>query len=378
MRYINGIQFDPRYLVDTHRTFEQALNRHRVLLSTLGVPITVFSRETDRTIDINGVYNAPQRCYCTIDVNNRVKNPDPMHSLCYGTGVLPGYERFGYTTYVVTTTNDNLTLTNVVKEIDPVGKFNGFKLVGNNLTGEIITGDFPLSNYRETVFFRLAERVNPESNRVEYFYSVDSGVTWVSIPVDRTNLSSPIVDLSVFPNFDISSIRFRIVLRRRTATSPTPIFGYFKYRARTHFNLNEIDDRFNEIDIPATLASFRVPPMTLKQIESGLVVDYDLTWWTLPESRIKNGDVVLFLFGHNRGKLFLASNVETRIYGKYGLPLSITFNTKLIRDESDSVGIVQYLTEDNEFRRTKIFSTFNTASYFPSESVYSEVNYKNR
>lgn len=381
MRYIQGIQFDPRYLIDTHRTFAQALNRHRIILTSLGTPITVFHKETDRTINISGNYIQPQKCYCTYDPNNRIRNPDPNHIVCYGTGVLPGYERYGHTTYVITTTTENLILNNVNKEINIVNKFNGFTLNSNYLTGEIITPNFPLNNYKETVFFRLYEVVNPQENRIEYYFSTDNGTTWTQIPVDRTVLNNPIVDLSVFPSSPtnvISNIMFRIVLRKRTINSPTPIFNYIKYRARTQFNLSEIDDRFREIDIPATLISHRLPPMILKQMESGLMVSMESTWWTLPESKIKNGDIILFLLGHMRGKLFVVHDAETRIYGKYGLPLSISFKVKLIRDETDALGIKHYLSENNEFIRTKIFSTFNSESYYPSEQNYSILNYKNR
>ena len=378
MRYINSLQFDPRYIIDTHHTFEQAISRHRILLSSLGTPITVFHRETDRNILASGAYIEPQRCYCTIDYNNRFKDPDPNHGLCYGTGSLPGYERFGYKTYVITTTTPNLTLTNLVKEIDPVNQSNSFRVVGHQTSGEIITEDLPTTNYKQTVFVRIAERVNPEQNRIEYYYSIDSGSTWVQIPVNRVDIQNPVLDLSVFPTTEIPFIRFRIVLRKRNVNSQTPIFGYMKYRLRDQFNLNELDDRYREIDIPATLASFRVAPMMLKQMDSGLVVDQDLLWWTLPDSKIKNGDIILFLLGHNHGKLFSCSNTETRTYGKYGLPLSITFNAKLIRDETDAMGITKYLTEDNEFRKTKIFETFNTESYYPTPKDYSDLNYKNR
>lgn len=377
MRYINHHQFDPRYIIDTHRTFEQAVGRHRTLLSSLGVPITVFHRNSEKVLDVNGFFVEPQSCYCTIGHDGKRKDPDPNHILCYGTGTLPGYERFGHSTNVLTLNNQNITMNNVSKTLDVSKQQAYFSISGTSLQGEIIVDNFPITSYFETTYFKILEQTNPEENRVEYYYSIDLGINWIEIPVNREVLNSPVVDISVFPQDPVENIQFRVLLRKRFASSSPPKFTYFKYQYRNQYNLNELDDRFREIDIPATLSSHRILPMVLKQRESGLTVENDPVWWSLPDSKVKNGDVILFLMGHHKGRMFVTSNTETRTYGKYGLPLSIQFNTKLIRDESDALGLSYYLADSQEFRRTRVFETFNTEGYFPSELDYSRINYKN-
>lgn len=374
MRYINHSQFDPRYIIDTHRTFEQAVGRHRTLLSSLGTPITIFHREGDKHLNVNGTFNEPVKCYCTNDVGGKIKPPDPDHGLCYGTGTLPGYERFGYTSLVVANPTPNLTLTNVISNLNANNKTAGFIIAGTS-TGTVTTPNYPVTDYKSVTYFRIREAVNLEANRNEYYFSVDNGVTYTEIPVSYTT-QQPVPDISVFPP-TMTQIKFKIILRKRFAASAPPVFTYIKFRYRNQYNLAEVDDRFKEITLPATLASYRVSPMVMKQWDSGLVIDQDLIWWTLPDSKIKNGDVILYLLGHNQGKMYVTSDVEVRTYGKYALPTSITFKTKLIQSEGDAVGIAKYLVEDQELRNVRLFETFNTDSYFPSEKDYSALNYKN-
>lgn len=360
--------------MDVHRTFQQALNRNRILLSSLGSPVSFFYFQGNRQIDIAGNYNKPIPCYCSLDKDGKPKNPDPTHRACYGTGALPGFERYGYTTIVTATTTPDLALNNVMRTIDEAGRLSKFVISGNAIEGTVTTPDYPTTDLKDISFFRIAESINLEQNRNEYYYSSDNGTTYVRIPIDYTDKLNPVADLSVIPN-TITSIRFRVVLKKRTPTSSSPVFGYIKFRFRSQFLLSEIDSRFREINIPATLAAQYINPYLLKQKEVGIVIDSEPQWWTLPEAAVNNGDVILHLLGHNQGKMYTISNMEVRTYGKIGSALSLKFNTKLIAQETDSLGILKYLSEDNEIRNFKPFEHFNIASYFPSERDWSTNNY---
>jgi hypothetical protein len=375
MRYINHSQFDPRYIIDTHRTFEQAVGRHRTLLTSLGTPITVFHREGDKHLNVNGTFNEPVKCYCTNDVGGKIKNPDPDHGLCYGTGVFPGYERFGYSSLIIANPTPNLVLTNTMSNLNAQNRTAGFILAGVSSTGTVETPDYPVTDFKAVTYFRIREAVNLEENRNEYFFSTDSGATYTQIPINYST-QQPVPDLSVFPT-TMTQIRFRVILKKRAATSSTPVFTYLKFRYRNQYFLSEVDDRFKEITLPATLASYSISPQVMKQWDSGLTIDQDPIWWTLPDSKIKNGDVLLYLLGHNQGKMYIARETEVRTYGKYALPLSITFKVKLIQSEGDAMGITKYLVEDTELRNVHLFETFNSDVYFPSEKDYSDINYKN-
>jgi hypothetical protein len=360
--------------MDVHRTFQQALNRNRILLSSLGAPVSFFYFQGNKQIDIAGNYIKPIPCYCALDQKGNPKDPDPNHRACYGTGALPGFERYGYNTIVISTTTPNLTLNNVTKNIDEKGRISKFSLSGNALTGDIISDNYQLTNIKDINFFRFAESVNLEENRIEYYYSPDNGTTYIQIPIDYTNKLNPVPNLSVIPN-TITQIKFKITLRKRFANSSSPVFGYIKFRFRDQYLLSEIDSRFREINIPATLAAPYINPYLLKQKEVGIVVDNEPQWWTLPEAAVNNGDVILYLLGHNQGKMYTISNVEVRTYGKIGSVLSLKFNTKLITHDTESLGILKYLSEDNELKNYKPFEHFNIASYYPSERDWSLNNY---
>lgn len=374
MKYVNGIQFDPRSTMDVHRTFQQALNRNRVLLSSIGSPVSFFYFQGNKQIDIAGNYLKPIPCYCALDQKGSPKDPDPNHRACYGTGTLPGFERYGYNTIVIATTTPNLTLNNITRTLDENGRVSKFIISGNLLEGDIITDNYQLPNIKSINFFRFTESVNLDQNGTEYYYSSDNGATYIRIPVDYTDKTNPVPDISVIPS-TITQVRFKITLKKRFANSSSPIFGYIKFRFRDQFLLSEIDSRFKEINIPATLAAQYINPYLLKQKEVGVVIDSEPQWWTLPEAAVNNGDVILHLLGHNQGKMYTVSNLEVRTYGKIGSALSLKFNTKLIPQDTDSLGILKYLAEDNELKNFKPFEHFNIASYFPSERDWSLTNY---
>lgn len=374
MKYVNGIQFDPRSTMDVHRTFQQALNRNRVLLTSLGSPVSVFYFQGNKQITLAGDYAKPVPCYCSLDQKGAPTNPDPNHRACYGTGALPGFERYGYRTIAISTTTPSLSLTNVMKSIDEKGRISKFTLTGTATTGDIITPDYPVTDFKDITSFRFTEAINLEENRNEYYFSTNAGVSYTLIPVDYTDKTNPVADISVFPS-TMASIRFKVTQKKKTATSSSPVFGYIKFRYRDQFYLSEIDNRFREINIPATLAAPSQNPYLLKQKEMGIVIDSEPSWWTLPETQLNNGDVLLYLLGHNQGKMYTISNMQVNTYGKIGSALSLRFNTKLITAEAEHLGVVKYLAEDSELRNYRPFEHFNIASYYPTEQQWSATNY---
>lgn len=379
MRYINGIQFDPRHLLDTHRTFEQAWNRHRVILSSLGTPITVFYSHGRDEIDDLGMLKERQRCHCSFDQNGNKKDPDPDHRLCYGEGVLPGFEKYGYNTIIVTNTTKNVVENNVAFDgPNQEGTyFNHYTLDNSETSGEIISPNYVIDSFYGITFFKFAQKNNPEQNRVRYYYSTDNGSTWVNIPVTYDTSGKPTVDFSAFPE-ELTQIKFRILMEKRYTHSSSPKFSYLKFRYQSTPNLSEIDTRFKEIDMPATLTAYSISPQEVKQAQQGLTVSKEPTWWTLPESRIGNDDMIMYLNGHYKGRMFYCYDIEERIYAKFGYPLSLQFKTRMLRDSSSNLGIRAYLADESEFTRIQPFTTFNMNAYYPEESELTESHYKSR
>ena len=379
MKYINGApQFDPRALVDMHRTAEAVWNRHRVILRTIGTPITVFYITGKDQKIINGNLVPPQPCFCAVDRNGKPQNPDRDHQVCYGTGVLPGWERYGYKSHVITTTSYGLTLSGSRAVPDPQNRLSAFALNDGALSGTIVTPDYPLENFLEFTQWVFKEAVDRENNRNEYEYSIDSGVTWIPIPIDFSNKLNPVVDMSVFPQPGdvVTTIRFRITQRKRVAAASSPLFGYIKFKYRNMHSLAEIDDGFKEINIPATLMAYQNNPFSLTQGNSGMYVEQKPVWWTLPESRISNGDVIMYLLGHRRGRMYMCSDVEERTYMKYASPMSISFQTKYIQNEQSDMGVVKYLASDTELLNQPLFYHSNMDDYFPTERDWTALHYK--
>lgn len=379
MKYINGApQFDPRALIDMHRTAEAVWNRHRVLLRAVGTPITVFYITGLEQKIIDGKLVPPQACYCALDRLGNPQSPDRDHHLCYGVGVLPGWDRYGYKSHVVATTTAGLTLTGSRVIPDDKNRLSTFALNDGSLVGTIVTPDYPVSNFLEFTSWVFRESVDRENNRNEYEYSIDSGTTWIPIPINYTNKLNPVVDMSVFPQPGavVNTIRFRITQRKRVAAASTPLFGYIKFRYRNMYTLAEIDDGYREVTIPATLMAYQNNPFSLTQGNSGLYVEQKPTWWTLPESRISNGDVIMYLLGHRRGRMYMCSDAEERTYMKYASPMSISFQTKYIMDEQSDMGVTKYLASDSELLNQPLFYHSNMEEYFPSERDWTDLHYK--
>jgi hypothetical protein len=249
---------------------------------------------------------------------------------------------------------------------------------GTTTSGTIITPDYPLTNFQEITSWVFKELVDRENNRNEYEYSTDAGTTWVPIPIDYTNKLNPVVNMSVFPQPGalVTQIRFRITQRKKTTAASSPQFGYIKFKYRTLPALSEIDDGYKEVGIPATLMAYQNNPFSLTQGNSGVYVEQKPVWWTLPESRISNGDVIMYLLGHRRGRMYLCSDVEERTYMKYASPMSISFQTKYIMDEKSDMGVVKYLARDTELLNQPLFYHSNMEEYFPTEKDWTALHYK--
>ena len=349
-----------------------------MMLRTLGTPITVFYIMGEKQKLINGNLVQPQACYCALDHTGKKQNPDRDHQLCYGTGVLPGWDRYGYVSGVFTTTTDNLVLTNSIKSVDDKNRISKFIIGNNSLTGSIETPDYTVNNFLKFTYFKFREVVDLESNRNEYFYSIDSGTTWTKIVIDYTDKANPVVDMSTLPQPGtiVTKIRFRVDQKKKTSASSTPTFIYIKFRYQNKYNLADIDAGFREITIPATLAAYSVNPFVLQQVDAGLMVNQDPNWWVLPEAKIGNGDVVMYLLGHKKGMMYFCSDVEERVYAKFGYPTSITFKTKFVFDKGSDMGIVKYLAEDDELRNNPIFYHSDIESYYPWEKQLSQSHYQ--
>jgi hypothetical protein len=156
------------------------------------------------------------KCACYKESNQQ---SDRKCKSCHGTGVLPGYLKFGYTTVWMSVVDTDITLTNV--EITTDFKSAKAILVSTALTGTIESGDKPFTRsiVGSTWAYDVASFVRIESgSSVTVEYSLNSGVTWAAIATLPT----------VNPAAGV--IRFRATLTRSSTAVLSPLFEIVRAR----------------------------------------------------------------------------------------------------------------------------------------------------
>lgn len=147
---------------------------------------------------------------------------------CHGTGIVPGYMKFGYNTVWMSPTDSDIVLTDVKVVTD----FRSAKVVLNDdaIIGIIESGDKPfnrtaIGSQWEQSIITFIRTVDQSSIIVEY--SLDSGMTWSDI----SNLST------VNPVSGV--IRFKAILLRDSVDVLSPLFEIIRARYAT-IGLNDL------------------------------------------------------------------------------------------------------------------------------------------
>lgn len=283
------------------------------------------------------------KCYCWSTPSSgdvQTVSPDRKHFLCQGTGYLEGYQKYGYTEITLSTPS---TLTKSSQNIIVRGeRGSSYSISGNSLVETLTSEKFTLTNFKEFSHFLVNDKTDPDQNRIEYEYTINE-VDWITI--ELLNYSEKqianrygILDL---PS-DCESIRFRIRLRKKVATSQSPMWNSIRFRYRKQISLRSMDPRF-AIDIPAFMAAREQQTKQIEQGQYGWTTKFPIEWWTLPDADILNTDIIMFLQGTYKDYRFQVKNLRELVYGENLQLLHKKFESVLIRDENELLGIVHYL-----------------------------------
>jgi hypothetical protein len=164
--------------------------------------------------------------YVGVDTGNTCKcykesaaHADRKCYTCHGVGKVPGYEKFGYTTFWMTSSDSDITLTNT--EITTKFKSATIQLTEGQTLGTIESGDKAFTRsivgsvWEYDVKYLLRDKDN---SGITIEYSLNSGATWNNIATLITS------------NPSSGNIRFKVTLTRDSSSILSPFFEVIKAR----------------------------------------------------------------------------------------------------------------------------------------------------
>jgi hypothetical protein len=334
---------DVKGVMDRYGILNRMINRNRVKMAGAGSPCTYW-----RNSAISKTGLTPEgltKCYCwatpTGSGDSQQSAPDRRHFLCMGTGYLEGYQKYGYKETVLSTpsaftkSSQNLVISGE--------RGSAYSLTGTSLSETLTSGVITLTRFKEVDHFLANDATDADQNRVEYEYSLD-GTNWTAITMvaytGESRLANKQSSGFTLPT-STGSIQFRIRLKKRFASSPSPKWNSIRFRYRNQLTLREIDHRF-AIDIPSFLAAREQQKKSIEQGEHGWTTKFPVEWWTLPEADIQNADILMFLIGGMEGYRFETKNMREVMYGSTLQILHKSFESAFLRDNKDLLGIVHY------------------------------------
>lgn len=337
MRWSNPVRVDIRGVIDRHQLYYRQININRAKMRGAGTPATYY-RNTAITF-----YGTPPKdaikCYCWGEGTDK-EQPNRSHPLCMGTGYLSGYQKYGYEELVISTPSNVTKSTNVV-----ISDKNKFIISGSvtSIQETITTEVFQLSNFYGVDRLLVADAIEPDQNRVDYYYSVD-GSPWVQLTFET--YSSTRLGNKQATNFSLyanpKTIQFRIILRKRVASAQSPRFNSLRFRYRNQLSLLEIDS-IHKIEIPAFLTSREQGPIVVEQGEFGWKTTQPFQWWVLPEAHIENGDIITFLKGEFKDQKYEVQELTPYTHGPEMIVTHRQFKANFVRDNKDIVPAIEFL-----------------------------------
>lgn len=352
MRWTNPHrQPDIRRAIDGYRLYDRTLMLLRTKMAGAGSACTYWKNEA---IDFYGKLNENlTKCYCwskdeeTDNPTTSIKaQPNKDHFLCMGTGMLGGYQKYGYEEIVFSTPSTHTTSNDAVTVgTDNTGEPDRFILSGSLLSGDIISENFTLTRFKDVNHFIVKDKHDEGVNKLEYFYSTDNGVNWTELTMvdyTDTNLGDEQASDFTLPN-DSTQVKFKVTLKRRYASSPSPLFNSFRFRYRKQLKLADIDTRFNSVALPAFLASREQTTMEITQGEQGWKTVRPTRWWVLPEANIKNNDIIMFLEGEFQDQMYEVQNLVEHTHGPSLKVIHRSFESAYLRDNYDIIRIIDFL-----------------------------------
>jgi hypothetical protein len=330
---------DVRRVSDRFQIYNTVINRNRAIITGSGSPTTYWRNQAITPV---GTINTNlTRCYC---YDTQANAPDKKHFLCQGTGYLEAYQKYGYTEIIVATPTTGVTKSANIVISGTRGS--AYSISGTSITETITSARYTLTNFKDVDYFFANENTDLVNNRIEYSYSLND-TTWIPIVISNyANYTTiPIANKTATLSIPAGTqhIRFKMVFKRKTASSPAPAFNCIRFRYRNQFTLGEIDNRFNYITTPAFLASKEPVTQQVEANEFGFTTTYPLRFWVLPDAVLWEGDVIQFLVGTLAGYKFECKSIIPYLYGPYQQLSHRSFESAFIRDKNDLLGITHYL-----------------------------------
>jgi len=156
------------------------------------------------------------KCAC---YKESFQQADRKCSSCHGTGHVPGYLKWGYTTYWMSATDSGTTFTDT--EVTNTFKSSKVQLVSTALTGTLESADFAFTKALTASVWEYDVQTHvrdSDNSTVATEYSLDSGATW-----------NPMSGLSA-ANPATGTIRFRATLTRTSVSVQSPLFQILRAR----------------------------------------------------------------------------------------------------------------------------------------------------
>jgi len=327
-------------VMDRYRILNRMVDRNRSKMWAAGSPCTYWRNVS---IDKMGALVTNQtKCYCwatPAGADSQQSQPDRKHFLCMGTGFLSGYQKYGYNEITFSTLS---TLSKSSANLVITGdRGSSYILSGTTLAETLTTDKVILTNFKDVTFFLANDYIDSDQSKIEYEYTTDDS-TWHIITM--SNYTSPLANKqgALTLPADSAFVRFRIRLRKRLATVPSPKWNSIRFRFRKHVMLKELDPRF-DISMPSFLAAREQQTRTIEQSEYGWTTKFPVEWWILPDANVLNTDIITFLQGTYQGQMFQVKNLREYSYGANLQILHKGFESALIRDKDELLGIVHYL-----------------------------------
>lgn len=250
-----------------------------------------------------------ERCSC---YKESTQQSDRKCKSCYGVSYVPGFRKFGYETYWMSSVDTDVVLTNT--HITNEFKSAKVELDVTALTGTIECGDKAFNRLivGSTWEYDVASFIRLEGySSITVQYSLTSGRTWSDISTLSTS------------NPSSGMIRFRVTLSRTTVEVLSPLFEIIRARyARVPFS-KDLGANGEPRMGPWILAMRSVPERAFIKSEQGDRPDYrNMAFWTAglamfdsslevgseDELMVGPGVVVKILDGVEAGDVYVVTN----------------------------------------------------------------------
>lgn len=210
-----------------------------------------FDPQVDQTSLTNDVYPL---CSCYKETS---KQPDNKCLQCYGTGVIPGYTKFGHTEMFIAATAPSAVLVNteLMQDNTPFR----IQLATGQTTGTFTSPDFSVNNPSARPFVvQTVGQLWQAGNTITTAFSVNGGGVYADISTINTTIPTTGV------------IRFRVTLTRPSTTVKSPRFEILRAR---HARMDE----------PFVRMLKGLPTRTRARDAYGIVdSDGNFRYWTVP------------------------------------------------------------------------------------------------